>query len=728
MKKFIIRLLRGVGIGLCLIFVVSSISVLKGKLNFPKVQASPGPACSVSDDLNVTGNLNVGGIYQKGGTAGISSFCPADQTFSGLTASGGILTSAGSCVAIGGGGDVTAVYAGSGLTGGGTSGDVTLNIGEGTGITVGADSLSVKNISFSCGAVNQALKSINIDTGAVTCETDDTGAGGCCSLHDTTHIGATTDLTITTAGLNLNGSGTEGDINNVDEIIGYNDLILRGKSGNNAPIYIEGNPVIINNDAGTGNIGIGTTGPTQKLHVVGNARITGLVSCNTIDTDASGNLVCGTDETGAAGEAYWKLSGSNLYASSTAWNVGIGTTSPNDKLEVKDGSILINADGSRLKLYNVSVPSRKWEIINGYGSATDGLLTFYDRVANAARMVIDPSGNVGIGTTGPTRALDVNGNLRVRNLNCTVNANHGKLTTDASGNVSCADDVGGGGINCPLLASCDGSAAAPSYSFSGASNMGMYRDTTNNRLSFSTAGSERLSIDTSGNVGIGTAPTSGARLVAADATGTSATSYGVYSIGRGTTTSYGIYGFGWATSTAAGTKSYGVYARAAGAEENFSLYAVGSKAYISGALGIGTTDPGTNKLKVAGDTEITGNLNVSKFTNSKLVAPQYWNFSSWNTAGETANFTLDTTYSYALVAIQIDAQADWGGITFFDGAGGTGNQVASAQWQVKRYDWKQGQMLTVLVPTNAKSVKIMERGDYGGERDNVNMVVITYVP
>ena len=45
-------------------------------------------------------------------------------------------------------GDISAVFAGAGLTGGGTSGDVTLNVGAGTGIAVGVDTVSLSHLGL----------------------------------------------------------------------------------------------------------------------------------------------------------------------------------------------------------------------------------------------------------------------------------------------------------------------------------------------------------------------------------------------------------------------------------------------------------------------------------------------------------------------------------------------------------------------------------------------------
>ncbi len=56
--------------------------------------------------LNVGGDVNIGAanVYRRGGIAGVSTSCGAGNTPSGITISGGIVTSAGGCAAIGGGG------------------------------------------------------------------------------------------------------------------------------------------------------------------------------------------------------------------------------------------------------------------------------------------------------------------------------------------------------------------------------------------------------------------------------------------------------------------------------------------------------------------------------------------------------------------------------------------------------------------------------------------------
>ncbi len=104
----------------------------------------------------------------------------------------------------------------------------------------------------------------------------------------------------------------------------------------------------------SGNVGIGTTAPSTAFHVVGNARITGLVGPGVVSADASGNLsvTSGSAITGSGTTNYiarWTPSGSvlgigTLYDDGTY--VGVGTSSPGAyKLNV-NGDLGISGDGA----------------------------------------------------------------------------------------------------------------------------------------------------------------------------------------------------------------------------------------------------------------------------------------------------------------------------------------------------------------------------------------------
>ncbi len=145
----------------------------------------------------------------------------------------------------------------------------------------------------------------------------------------------------------------------------------------------------------SGNVGLGTTSPAEKLEVSGNVKISG-----------SGNGLIFPDGTKLESQPVgdggpdddWTVSGDNMYSIASG-NVGLGTTSPAEKLEVTGnvkisglGNGLIFPDGTKLESQPV-----------GDGGPDD------DWTVSGDNMYSIPSGNVGIGTDSPSEKLDVAG-------------------------------------------------------------------------------------------------------------------------------------------------------------------------------------------------------------------------------------------------------------------------------------------------------------------------------
>jgi hypothetical protein len=173
----------------------------------------------------------------------------------------------------------------------------------------------------------------------------------------------------------------------------------------------------------TGNVGIGTTSPSEKLHVVGDVLISDsspslIFTDTTNNADAiiytldDGSLAFSADENNevAGSKLLFYVDGGEKVRITDGGNVGIGTNSPSQKLAVV-GAVSASTyygDGSNL---------------TGIGSGSvaaagsDGQLQYNNSglFGGASRLYYnDTTNKVGIGTSSPGYDLDVSGSVRVQ--------------------------------------------------------------------------------------------------------------------------------------------------------------------------------------------------------------------------------------------------------------------------------------------------------------------------
>ena len=475
------------------------------------------------------------------------------------------------------------------------------------------------------------------------------------------------------------GSDTTGDI-----VVPDGEILQVGHWDSGTSTYTDRFRILAN-----GNIGIGTTTPSQSLDVNGSVRIDDILFLDRIGGSANikgtgeGHIVI--DPLDANHNVYLShyVAGDVILAGGGG-NVGIGTTSPAQKLDV-NGSVNVGSGIVLLGQNRIDGSSDNLKISADHSSVS-GSSTIEFLVDGSEKMRINNSGNVGIGTTSPARRLhiaDVTGGfriegttgdsftefvttnnhafigvddslnvLKINNTNTLGSAVH--LAISTSGNVGIGTTSPSGKLhvhhNSEEVIRVDSGNTGAIHFFEGATRRGIlgYSNGTSiasaadagdmvlrvengNKLHLGAGGAVAMTIDDSERVGIGT--TSPSVKLSVDMNGdvysadfyqsnSGTDKYNAVRIRGAMTSAVGYYGIGGSTASNTSFRDAFVVGTQSAHSLNLATSDTARMTITSaGNVGIGTTTPSA-KLHVIGNITCTDQVNVSKTpSNSVGVGP-----------------------------------------------------------------------------------------------------------
>ena len=385
-------------------------------------------------------------------------------------------------------------------TGSGTSNSI-ITEDDARKIFIGRDSIKATDLSD-----NAAMLYLQQHGGNATFGNDISLGGNLTLTTNARYLRAEDSAGATTRLLGINGSNST-YIGPIDAYAGGS--VFYGVSANvsSHTLYTGASARLHINSSG--NVGIGTTSPSEKLEVSGSNTLSIKLSRNNTDAtyvttltnnysstlgtelkSGAYNILTHGNSTGTAlnftnGAMTFDFRNSEHMRITEAGNVGIGTASPLKTLSVNGGDIAVNngngfivgaAITGNTEIGRLSASSGQLQILTEstrdikFGSTTYGNIMFLEGT----------NGNVGIGTTSPDEKLEVSGNVQITTGgNTYLNVNHG---------------------NVGFIKFTDTSIATPNQ-FLIQHN---YAQDNDFRIARATGGQDFV-IDSSGNVGIGTA-------------------------------------------------------------------------------------------------------------------------------------------------------------------------------------------------------------------------------